>query len=83
MPSGSAFPEPSRPQCGRNPGGSWGFASKGGPAGGGGGTLATKYMLYRDRKALANNYVNMLGYLVLTVVLSYWLCLWLIPESYR
>lgn len=55
-----------------------GWASLGWP-----GNLATRYMLYRDRKALVNNYVNMLGYLVLTVVLFYWLCLWLIPDSYR
>ena len=47
------------------------------------GGLATKYMLYRDRKALVNNYVNMLGYLVLTVVLLYYISLWLIPDSYR
>ncbi len=47
------------------------------------GGLSTKYMLYRDRKALVNNYINMLGYWVLTVVLLYYLSLWLIPDSYR
>jgi adsorption protein B len=47
------------------------------------GGLATKYMLYRDRKALVNNYVNMIGYLVLTVVVLYYLSLWLIPDAYR
>ncbi len=55
-----------------------GWASLGWP-----GSLATKYMLYRDRKALVNNYINMVGYLVLGVVLSYWLTLWLIPGAYR
>jgi len=55
-----------------------GWASLGWP-----GPLSTKYMLYRDRKALVNNYINMLAYYVLAVVCVYWICLWLIPGAYR
>lgn len=47
------------------------------------GNLATVYMLYRDRKALVNNYINIMGYWVLSVVLLYWLLLWLVPDAYR
>jgi bacteriophage N4 adsorption protein B len=47
------------------------------------GSWANKYMLYRDRKALVNNYVNMLGYYVLLVVGLYWLSLRLLPDAYR
>ncbi len=47
------------------------------------GPLATKYMLYRDRKSLVNNYINMLGYYVLAVVLLYELSIWLIPTAYH
>jgi adsorption protein B len=47
------------------------------------GSLAAKYMLFRDRKALINNYINMLGYYVLAVVGLYWLSLRLLPDAYR
>ena len=47
------------------------------------GLLGLKYMLYRDRKALINNYVNMVGYLAFLAVLTYSLSVWLIPEAYH
>jgi bacteriophage N4 adsorption protein B len=47
------------------------------------GDLSTKYMLYRDRKSLITNIANMAGYLVVLMVLSLWLTLWLVPDSYR
>jgi adsorption protein B len=43
----------------------------------------TKYMLYRDRKALLTNLVNILGYGVVATVLAVWINLWLNPEAYR
>ena len=43
----------------------------------------TKYMLYRDRKALITNLVNLLGYGVVFYMLAVWLNNWLNPESYR
>jgi adsorption protein B len=43
----------------------------------------TKFMLYRDRKALLTNLVNMLGYGVVATVLAVWINLWLNPEAYR
>lgn len=47
------------------------------------GPLSTNYMLYRDRKGLVNNYINMMGYYVLGVVLLYWLSLRLLPMAYH
>lgn len=47
------------------------------------GDFWTKYMLFRDRKALITNFSNVLGYVVVLVVLSVWLAIWLDPESYR
>lgn len=47
------------------------------------GSLSTKYMLYRDRKALLTNLVNLLGYLVVFTVLAVWIVLWIDPEAYR
>jgi adsorption protein B len=47
------------------------------------GHLSTKYMLFRDRKALFTHQVNMLGYFVVVVVLTSWAVRWLFPESYR
>jgi adsorption protein B len=43
----------------------------------------TKYMLYRDRKALLTNLVNMLGYGVVVAVVAVWVNNWLNPEAYR
>ncbi|MFC5472641.1 glycosyl transferase family protein [Paraherbaspirillum soli] len=43
----------------------------------------TKYMLFRDRKALITNLANMLGYLVLLIVVSLWLISWISPDAYR
>ena len=47
------------------------------------GDVWTKYMLFRDRKALLTNLVNLLGYLVVFSVLAIWMTLWLDPQSYR
>jgi bacteriophage N4 adsorption protein B len=47
------------------------------------GDWRTKYMLYRDRKVLVTNLINVLGYMVAAVVLAAWLILWIDPESYR
>jgi len=47
------------------------------------GSLATKYMLFRDRKSIFTNLLNLLGYLLVLVVLSIWLVNWLNPDAYR
>jgi adsorption protein B len=47
------------------------------------GNVWTKYMLYRDRKALITNLVNVLGYCVVFTVLAVWVTMWLDPEAYR
>lgn len=47
------------------------------------GNLATKYMLFRDRKAVVTNVVNLLGYGVALSVVSLWLVLWFDPQAYR
>ncbi len=47
------------------------------------GDLSTKYMLFRDRKAIITNFVNFLGYLVVFSVVSLWIIIWVNPESYR
>ncbi|OGW97364.1 MAG: hypothetical protein A2Z81_09020 [Omnitrophica WOR_2 bacterium GWA2_45_18] len=47
------------------------------------GDLATKYMLFRDRKALVTNFINILGYVVVLSVLSVWFMLWINPDTYR
>jgi adsorption protein B len=45
--------------------------------------LWTRYMLYRDRKSLLTNLVNILGYLVVIAVLAVWLTLHIDPDAYR
>lgn len=47
------------------------------------GDLRTKYMLFRDRKALVTNLVTLLGYLVVAVVAAVWLTIWIDPAAYR
>ena len=47
------------------------------------GDFWTKYMLYRDRKALITNLVNVLGYYVVFTVLAVRVTIWLNPEAYR
>jgi adsorption protein B len=47
------------------------------------GDLWTRYMLFRDRKSLITNFVNVLGYLVVLAVLSLWTVNWIAPDSYR
>ncbi len=45
--------------------------------------LATRYMLFRDRKALISNFVNILGYLTVLVVLSVWALQAFSSDGYR
>jgi bacteriophage N4 adsorption protein B len=47
------------------------------------GDLRTKYMLFRDRKALVTNLVTLLGYLVVAVVAAIWLTIMIDPGAYR
>jgi adsorption protein B len=47
------------------------------------GNLTTKYMLYRDRKSLITNMVNVLGYVVVFSVLAIWLSAWFYPDAYH
>jgi len=47
------------------------------------GDLLTKYVLFKDRKALLTSQVNMLGYLVILFVALYYLALLLVPDAYR
>lgn len=47
------------------------------------GSLGTRYMLFRDRKSLATNLINLLGYLVVFSVLIYWLIIRLYPDAYH
>jgi adsorption protein B len=42
-----------------------------------------RYMLYRDRKSLLTNLINLLGYLVVILVVSVWVASALSAESYR
>jgi adsorption protein B len=43
----------------------------------------TRYMLFRDRKSLVTNFVNVLGYVVVGAIVSLWTINWLAPDSYR
>lgn len=47
------------------------------------GPLPIKYILYRDRKALLTNLINLLGYFVVIVVTGVWLTIQINPEAYR
>lgn len=47
------------------------------------GDMAMKYMLLRDRKALATNLVNLAGYLVVLLVVGLWCWQWIDPNGYR
>ena len=47
------------------------------------GDLLTKYVLFKDRKALLTSQVNMLGYLVILFVTGYYLAIALFPEAYH
>jgi len=47
------------------------------------GSLATKYMLYRDRKSFITNLANITGYLLVLVLCSVWLTMSLNPDSYH
>jgi adsorption protein B len=46
------------------------------------GNLATRYMLFRDRKAILTNLANLLGYLMVLLILSVYALEWLWPEAY-
>ncbi|GJL73390.1 MAG: hypothetical protein NMNS01_25890 [Nitrosomonas sp.] len=47
------------------------------------GPLSIKYILYRDRKALITNLINLLGYVVVLVVVSIWIIISLDPNAYQ
>lgn len=47
------------------------------------GGLVTRYMLYRDRKSLLTNVVNVLGYAVVAAVVGAWAADRFYPEGYR
>lgn len=46
------------------------------------GNLATRYMLFRDRKAILTNLANLVGYLMVLLVLGVYCLEWLLPEAY-
>ena len=46
------------------------------------GNLATRYMLFRDRKAILTNLANLLGYLMVLLISAVYLLEWLQPEAY-
>ena len=46
------------------------------------GNLATRYMLFRDRKAILTNLANLLGYLMVVVILAVYGLEWLQPDAY-
>ncbi len=45
------------------------------------GGLVTRYMLYRDRKALAGNLLNVMGYVVVAFMLALIVAEWLAPDE--
>jgi bacteriophage N4 adsorption protein B len=47
------------------------------------GKLATRYMLFRDRKAILTNQANLLGYLLVLLVLIMWTIEAAFPNAYR
>ncbi len=47
------------------------------------GDALTKYVLFKDRKALLTSQVNMLGYLVIVYVLSYYTAVRFFPDAYH
>jgi adsorption protein B len=47
------------------------------------GNLATRYMLFRDRKAILTNMSNLMGYLLVMLVLSLWGVEAVFPDAYH
>jgi adsorption protein B len=47
------------------------------------GSLAFRYMLYRDRKSIVTNYIGALGYSLVLFVSGLWLYTTLAPDSYH
>ena len=47
------------------------------------GDFSTKYMLFRDRKALVTNLANVLAYLIVFTIVSIWIITWMNPDAYR
>lgn len=47
------------------------------------GSLATRYMLFRDRKAILTNLINLLGYMLVLLVFSLWFIQWAYPDAYH
>jgi bacteriophage N4 adsorption protein B len=47
------------------------------------GNIATRYMLFRDRKSIITNLANITGYLLVLIILGIWFILWLDQDAYR
>ena len=47
------------------------------------GDLSTKYMLFRDRKALVTNLANILAYLIVFTIVGIWISTWINPDAYH
>jgi len=47
------------------------------------GDLLTKYVLFKDRKALLTSQVNMLGYVVIVFVMAYYAAIFFFPDAYH
>ncbi len=47
------------------------------------GDLLTKYVLFKDRKALITSQVNILGYVVIIFILAYYTAVLLFPDAYH
>jgi adsorption protein B len=47
------------------------------------GGLATRYMLFRDRKAIMTNMANLLGYLLVLLVTGMWIIESVFPDAYH
>jgi len=47
------------------------------------GDLLTKYVLFKDRKALLTSQINMLGYLIILFVTAYYAVILLFPDAYH
>jgi adsorption protein B len=47
------------------------------------GNLATRYMLYRDRRSILTNLANLVGYLLVLLVLGMWVIEAVFPDTYH
>lgn len=47
------------------------------------GSLATRYMLFRDRKSILTNLINLVGYMLVLIVLTIYFIQWVDPDVYK